>query len=83
MVNSESLLGVVRMHSSSREEEGVNLIRLLFDQLQHYRVPPQLIEQKGLTEEAAYQTACRHFGEVFALVLYDVVTLYFESHELH
>jgi len=42
---------------------------------------PRLIEQKEEIEEAAYQTACSHFGEAFALVLYDVTTLYFESHE--
>jgi hypothetical protein len=46
-----------------------------------YRLLPQLIDQKSIIEEAAYQTACTHFGEAFALVLYDVTTLYFESHE--
>ena len=46
-----------------------------------YRLLPQLIDQKSIIEAAAYQTACSHFGEVFALVLYDVTTLYFESHE--
>lgn len=46
-----------------------------------YRLLPQLIDQKAIIEEAAYQTACTHFGEAFALVLYDVTTLYFESHE--
>lgn len=46
-----------------------------------YRLLPELIHQKSMIETAAYQTACTHFGEVFALVLYDVTTLYFESHE--
>lgn len=46
-----------------------------------YRLLPQLITQKAIIENAAYQTACTHFGEAFALVLYDVTTLYFESHE--
>ncbi|MBX9785806.1 MAG: IS1634 family transposase [Alphaproteobacteria bacterium] len=46
-----------------------------------YRLLPQLIDQKPVIEEAAFQTACTHFGEVFSLVLYDVTTLYFESHE--
>jgi transposase len=46
-----------------------------------YRLLPKLIKQKEAIENAAYQTACTHFGESFALVLYDVTTLYFESHE--
>lgn len=46
-----------------------------------YRVLPKLIDQKSTIEDVAYQTACTHFGEAFALVLYDVTTLYFESHE--
>jgi Transposase DDE domain len=45
------------------------------------RLLPQLMKEKGAIEEAAYQTACTHFGEAFALVLYDVTTLYFEIHE--
>jgi transposase len=46
-----------------------------------YRLLPKLIKQKENIENAAYQTAHTHFGESFALVLYDVTTLYFESHE--
>jgi len=46
-----------------------------------YRLLPQLIDQKSIIEAAAYQTASQHLGEAFALVLYDVTTLYFESHE--
>lgn len=46
-----------------------------------YRLLPQLILQKSTIEAAAYQTACTHFEEAFSLVLYDVTTLYFESHE--
>lgn len=46
-----------------------------------YRLLPKLIKQKEAIENAAYQTACTHFGESFALILYDVTTLYFESHE--
>lgn len=46
-----------------------------------YRLLPKLILQKEDIEKAAYKTACTHFGESFALVLYDVTTLYFESHE--
>jgi transposase len=46
-----------------------------------YRQLPELINHKDAIEKAAYQTACTHFGEQFALVLYDVTTLYFESHK--
>lgn len=45
------------------------------------RLLPKLINHKDEIEEASYKTACAHFGEAFALVLYDVTTLYFESHE--
>lgn len=46
-----------------------------------YRLLPQLVAHKDVIEDAAYQTAKAHFGESFALVLYDVTTLYFESQE--
>lgn len=46
-----------------------------------YRLLPKLIKQKEDIENAAYQTARKYFGESFAIVLYDVTTLYFESHE--
>jgi transposase len=46
-----------------------------------YRLLQKLMKQKEAIENAAYQTACTHFGESFALMLYDVTTLYFESHE--
>lgn len=45
------------------------------------RLLPKLIDHKEKIEEASYQTAYTHFGQSFALVLYDVTTLYFESHE--
>ena len=45
------------------------------------RLLPQLIDHKNDIEEAAYRTARAHFDQPFALVLYDVTTLYFESHE--
>ena len=45
------------------------------------RLLPQLIDSKNDIEEAAYRTARDHFAQPFALVLYDVTTLYFESHE--
>ena len=46
-----------------------------------YRLLPKLLDHKNAIENAAYQTAKAHFSESFALVLYDVTTLYFESHE--
>lgn len=46
-----------------------------------YRLLPKLLEHKNSIENAAYNTAKAHFGESFALVLYDVTTLYFESQE--
>jgi len=46
-----------------------------------YRLLPKLISHKDDIEIAAHQTARDHFKEPFALVLYDVTTLYFESHE--
>ena len=45
------------------------------------RLLPKLIDRKNEIEEAAYQTAYTHFDQTFAFVLYDVTTLYFESHE--
>lgn len=46
-----------------------------------YRKLSKFINNKEKIEKAAYKTATTHFGESFALVLYDVTTLYFESHE--
>lgn len=45
------------------------------------RLLPKLIDYKSAIEQAAYNTAHREFKETFALVLYDVTTLYFESHK--
>jgi len=45
------------------------------------RLLPELLTHKAAIEKAAYQTAKKHFGETFSLVLYDVTTLYFESHK--
>lgn len=46
-----------------------------------YRLLPKLLEHKNTIEDAAFNTAKIHFEDSFALVLYDVTTLYFESHE--
>jgi transposase len=45
------------------------------------RLLPKLIDHKDDIEEASYQTAHSHLDQTFAFVLYDVTTLYFESHE--
>jgi transposase len=46
-----------------------------------HRLLPKFIEQKTEIEAAAYATASKHFSEKFAFVLYDVTTLYFETHK--
>lgn len=45
------------------------------------RLLPKLIDQKDDIEESSYQTACTLSDQASAFVLYDVTTLYFESHE--
>lgn len=45
------------------------------------RLFPKFINYKNKIEEAAYLTASKHLSQLFAFVLYDVTTLYFESHE--
>lgn len=45
------------------------------------RLLPKLIDYKDEIEKASYKTAKTHFDQSFAFVLYDVTTLYFESHE--
>ena len=46
-----------------------------------YRRLSELIYHKEAIEQSAYNTAVNHFNEPFSLVLYDVTTLYFESHK--
>lgn len=58
-----------------------NYFKVSYAERSVYRLFPKLLEHKNAIEDAAYQTAKEHFGESFALVLYDVTTLYFESHE--
>ena len=45
------------------------------------RLLPKLVDYKDDIEKAAYQTANSHLDQTLAFVLYDVTTLYFESHE--
>lgn len=58
-----------------------NYFEISYAERSVYRLLPKLLEHQNAIEDAAYQTAKTHFGELFALVLYDVTTLYFESHE--
>jgi transposase len=58
-----------------------NYFKISYAERSVYRLLPELLKHKNAIEDAAYQVAKEHFGESFALVLYDVTTLYFESHE--
>jgi len=78
-------LALMRIIEPSSKLRTIELLKRYFEvsysERTVYRLLPQLITHKDTIEKAAYQTACTHFGESFALVLYDVTTLYFESHE--
>jgi transposase len=58
-----------------------NYFKISYAERSVYRLLPKLLKHKNAIEDAAYQMAKEHFDESFALVLYDVTTLYFESHE--
>lgn len=58
-----------------------NYFNVSYTERTMYRMLPKLIKFKDKIEEAAYQTACSCLNESYALILYDVTTLYFESHE--
>lgn len=78
-------LALMRIIEPASKLRTIELLNRYFDVLHAertiYRHLPELINHKDAIEKAAYQTACVHFGEQFALVFYDVTTLYFESHE--
>ena len=59
----------------------INYFHISYAERTVYRLLPKLLEHKNSIEDAAYNAAKIHFEESFALVLYDVTTLYFESHE--
>lgn len=59
----------------------INYFHISYAERSVYRLLPKLLEHKSAIEDAAYHTAKAHFEESFTLVLYDVTTLYFESHE--
>jgi len=77
-----ALMRIVEPASKLRTIELLaNYFEISYAERSVYRLLPKLLEHKNNIEDAAYHTAKEHFGESFALVLYDVTTLYFESHE--
>jgi transposase len=77
-----ALMRIVEPASKLRTIELLaNYFEIIYAERSVYRLLPKLLEHKNAIEDAAYHTAKLHFGESFALVLYDVTTLYFESHE--
>lgn len=77
-----ALMRIVEPASKLRTIELLtNYFHISYAERSVYRLLPKLLEHKNAIEDAAYHTAKVHFEESFALVLYDVTTLYFESHE--
>lgn len=78
-------LAIMRIIEPASKLRTIELLMRYFDisysERTVYRTLPKLISHKQDIEIAAYQTAQAHFNESFALVLYDVTTLYFESHK--
>ena len=77
-----ALMRIVEPASKLRTIELLaNYFEISYAERSVYRLLPKLLEHKNAIEDAAYHTAKVHFGESFGLILYDVTTLYFESHE--
>lgn len=77
-----ALMRIVEPASKLRTIELLaNYFHISYAERSVYRLLPKLLEHKNTIEDAAYHIAKEHFEESFALVLYDVTTLYFESHE--
>lgn len=77
-----ALMRIVEPASKLRTIELLkNYFHISYAERTVYRLLPKLLEHKNAIEDAAYHTAKMNFEESFALVLYDVTTLYFESHE--
>ena len=78
-------LALMRIIEPTSKLHSLELLRRYFNvsyaERTVYRLLPQLINYKADIEKAAYGVATNHFSETFALVLYDVTTLYFESHK--
>lgn len=77
-----ALMRIIEPTSKLRAIELLNrYFNVSYSERTVYRYLPKLKNHKEAIELAAYETACKHFGDSFALVLYDVTTLYFESHK--
>lgn len=78
-------LALMRIIEPTSKLRSLELLRRYFNvsyaERTVYRQLPKLINHKIDIERAAYNVATKHFSETFALVLYDVTTLYFESHK--
>lgn len=78
-------LAIMRIIEPSSKLRTIELLmryfNIYYSERTVYRLLPKLISHKDEIEIAAYKTARIHFKESFALVLYDVTTLYFESYE--
>lgn len=76
-------LAIMRIIEPCSKLRSIKLLKQYFDisytQYLYERLP-QLLNESAIIEEAAVKTA-KCFGDTFALLLYDVTTLYFETHK--
>lgn len=76
-------LALMRIIEPCSKRRSLQLLKQYFDiSYTHYAYErfSQLLEKQSQIEEAAVATA-REFSDTFALLLYDVTTLYFETHK--
>lgn len=76
-------LALMRIIEPCSKRRSIQLLKQYFDiSYSHYAYErfSQLLDQQSQIEEAAVETA-REFSNTFALLLYDVTTLYFETHK--
>ena len=76
-------LAVMRIIEPCSKYRSLELLRRYFDVHYSeyiYECLPKLLHEKGNIEAAAITTA-KSFNDTFALLLYDVTTLYFETHK--
>lgn len=76
-------LAIMRIIEPCSKLRSLELIRRYFhisySQYIYERLP-KLLDKRGIIESAAIETA-KSFNQVFSLLLYDVTTLYFETHK--
>lgn len=75
---------IIRLIEPASKLRSIWLLEKYFEQRYSqriYRKIPKLISEKNAVQEAALQCAIKKFGEDCHLILYDVTTLYFESHK--